>query len=104
MRIPTTKIFIRPLQAAVVLLAVSNIVITILWIVQCQPISGAWADDVQAQCFTRAQLIRIVFAQAIISAVSDFAFAAMPILVLWRVQMKMRDKMALCLLMGLGTM
>ncbi|KAK4691992.1 hypothetical protein P7C71_g5127, partial [Lecanoromycetidae sp. Uapishka_2] len=104
MRIPTAKALIRPLQAAVVVLAVSNVVITVLWIVQCQPLDGAWASDVQATCFSRGQLLRIVLAQAVISAVSDFAFAAFPILVLWRVQMALKSKVALCLLMGLGAM
>lgn len=40
----------------------------------------------------------------VISAVSDFAFAAFPILLLWKLQMKLRTKFALCLLMGLGVM
>jgi len=104
MRIPTTKALIRPLQAAVVALVVSNIIITILWIVQCQPAGGAWDSDVKSKCFSRGQLLRIIIAQAVISAVSDFAFAAFPILILWRVQMAVKAKIALCLLMGLGVM
>lgn len=104
MRIPTAKALIRPLQAAVVVLAVSNIIITVLWIVQCKPVDGAWDNDATSTCFSRGQLLRIILAQAVISAVSDFAFAAFPILILWRVQMAVKDKVALCLLMGLGVL
>lgn len=102
MRIPTAKALIRPLQAAVVGLIVSNLIIVVLWIVQCQPLEGAWDSDVKAKCFSRGQLQRIIMAQAVISVVSDFAFAAFPILILWRVQMALRAKIAICLLMGLG--
>ena len=64
MRIPTARALIRPLQAAVVGLIVSNLIITILWIVQCRPLEGAWDSDVKAKCFSRGQLQRIIMAQA----------------------------------------
>ena len=38
----------------------------------------------------------------VISAVSDFTFAAFPILLLWKVQMPLKAKISLCALMGLG--
>ena len=44
----------------------------------------------------------IILAQAVISVVSDFAFAAFPILFLWRVQIDLRTKIGLWILMCLG--
>ena len=44
----------------------------------------------------------VVLAQAIISVVSDFSFAAFPIFVLWRVQIDFKTKMGLWVLMCLG--
>ena len=38
----------------------------------------------------------------VISAISDFMLAAYPILILARVQISLRKKIGLCLLMGLG--
>lgn len=64
MRIPATRALIRPLQAAVAILLVSNVVLTILWIVQCRPIDAAWNSFIQGSCFTRGQLQRIIIAQA----------------------------------------
>lgn len=64
MRIPTTKALIRPLQAAVVGLIVSNVVLTVLWIVQCRPLEGAWDKNIASKCFSRGQLLRIIMAQA----------------------------------------
>lgn len=118
MRIPTAKALIRPLQVANVGLIVSYIILTVLWIVQCRrPLEGAWNTDVESKCFSRGQLQKIFMAQAskekhttrrialtlpVMSAVLDFAFAAIPIFILWRVQMVLESKIALCMLMGPG--
>lgn len=44
----------------------------------------------------------IILAQAVISVVSDFTFAAFPILFLWRVQIDLKTKIGLWALMCLG--
>ncbi|KAI4156356.1 MAG: hypothetical protein LQ340_000343 [Diploschistes diacapsis] len=44
----------------------------------------------------------IIAAAAIISVVSDFSFALYPILIIWHVKIRLKDKVGLCLLMGLG--
>ncbi|KAL8948540.1 MAG: hypothetical protein Q9183_007680 [Haloplaca sp. 2 TL-2023] len=123
MRIPVSKAYIRPLQAGVVILVVSNVILTLLWVLQCTPISAVWDLDLKerSKCFSRGQLLRIIFAQAsktrnecdmaaklilskVFSAVSDFVFAAFPILILRKLQMKLRTKIGLAALMGLGVM
>lgn len=102
LRIPVTKALIRPLQGAVVFLAISNGILTILWIAQCRPVAAAWNNNIMGFCFSRGQQERIIIAQAIISIVSDFTLASYPILILWNVQMKLKTKIALCCLMGVG--
>lgn len=65
LRIPVSKSLFRPLQGAIVFLVVSNVVITILWIFQCRPISAAWDKTIEPKmCFTRGQLERIIISQA----------------------------------------
>ena len=120
-RIPATKLLIKPLEVSVAFLILSNVIITILWIVQCRPVDAAWNSNIQGSCFSRGQLERIIIAQAsestwdatallslrcpkVISAVSDFAFAAYPILILWKIQMNLNTKIGLCCLMGLGVL
>ena len=63
-RIPATKVLIRPLDVSIVFLILSNVIITILWIVQCRPVDAAWNSNLQGSCFSRGQLERIVIAQA----------------------------------------
>ena len=47
-------------------------------------------------------LQKIVLVQAVISVVSDFSFAILPIVFLWRVQIDLKTKMGLWTLMCLG--
>ncbi|KAL9012636.1 MAG: hypothetical protein Q9173_002606 [Seirophora scorigena] len=102
LRIPVQNYLKRPIQGAVAVLVVTNIVLTLLWILQCNPAAGAWNKEIPAKCFTDAQLLRIIISQAIISIVSDVVLALSPIVLLWRVQIERRVKVGLCTLMGLG--
>lgn len=100
MRLPNSKPMLRPLQWAVAFLLFSNTVLTVMWIMQCQPIHAAW--DNEGFCLDRLAKEGIVLVQAIISIVSDFSFAALPIVILWRVQIDFKTKIGLWLLMCLG--
>ncbi|KAF6220060.1 hypothetical protein HO133_003885 [Letharia lupina] len=103
LRITVTKASIRPLQAAVIILIVSNIVLSLVWIFQCTPyVDKAWDDKKPGKCFSKGQLERIIISQALISIISDFFLSAFPILILRKVQISFRSKIGLCLLMGLG--
>jgi len=66
LRIPVTKVLIRPLQAAIAFLVVSNVVLTLMWIFQCTPVDAAWNSEIQStsRCFSRGELQRIIMAQA----------------------------------------
>lgn len=64
LRIPVETRLIRPLQAAIAALIVSNIVLTVVWIVQCRPLAKAWNTNVEGHCFSDGQLQRIIFSQA----------------------------------------
>ena len=64
LRIPTTKVLVRPLQAAVVFLVLSNVILTLLWILQCQPVEAAWNTSIKGRCFGRGQKERIIISQA----------------------------------------
>ncbi|KAL9058894.1 MAG: hypothetical protein Q9162_001450 [Coniocarpon cinnabarinum] len=91
-----------PLQAAIIFLLGSGIILIILWTIQCHPIETAWDLKVPGMCFPKSGLIGIIMAQAIISIVSDFGLSLYPILILKNLQLTRRNKIGLCILMGLG--
>ena len=104
LRIPINKKYIRPLQVSIVLLIVSHVAIIFVWVFQCHPVAAAWNSNIDGQCFTRKMMLNVILAQAIISVISDFALAVYPILILWNVKTKLKNKVGLCILMGLGVM
>ena len=62
-RIPATKSLKRPLYVAVAILFVSNLTLTLLWILQFLPVNAAWDLTVPGKCFTKDQLLQIILAQ-----------------------------------------
>ena len=104
LRIPVEKHLIRPIQGAAAALIISNIVLTLLWIFQCNPIARSWNTQTPGSCFTDGQLQRIIISQALISIISDIMLALFPIVLLWNVQIAPRIKFGLCALMALGLM
>ncbi|KAL9108570.1 MAG: hypothetical protein Q9227_006656 [Pyrenula ochraceoflavens] len=62
-RLPATLALKRPLHIAVALLFISNLILTLLWILQCLPVKAAWDKTVSGKCFTKAQLLEIILAQ-----------------------------------------
>ncbi|KAL8814736.1 MAG: hypothetical protein Q9191_008525, partial [Dirinaria sp. TL-2023a] len=65
LRITITKAFIRPLYVAIAILAISNIVLSLLWILQCTPhLDKAWNTKMPGKCFSKGQLERIIISQA----------------------------------------
>ena len=78
LRIPVEKIYIRPLQGTIVSLIISNIILTLLWIFQCNPISSSWRTQIPRKCFTNAQLSRIIISQALISIIQTFYVLSSP--------------------------
>ena len=100
MRLSNNKALLLPLKYAVAFLLFSNTILTVIWIMQCQPIHAAW--DNKGTCMSREAKQGIILAQAVISVVSDFSFAVFPILFLWRVQIDLKTKIGLWILMCLG--
>ena len=102
-------------------LILSNIVLSLVWILQCNPVDAAWDCEKRqtAKCFTQGQVQRVIMSQAskllvrvvpvcccscvsVISIISDFVLAGFPIIILRNVRINRRQKILLCGLMGLG--
>ena len=64
LRLPVSKALTRPLQAAIVFLVVSNIVLTLLYVLQCRPVNAVWNPKVEGDCFSTEQVLEIILAQA----------------------------------------
>lgn len=108
----------RFLQGCIAFLILTHVPLTLLFILQCNPVEKYWYEEMPGTCFPKTTVEKIIIAQggtfggafweegwlnnAVISIVTDFIGATFPIFLLWNVDIKLRSKVALCLLMGLG--
>lgn len=92
----------RSLWFLIAFLILSHLPLTILLIVQCRPIEKYWLQDLPGTCWSKDTREKIIISQGVVSVVTDFIGAAFPVVLLWKVDIPLRRKVGLCLLMGLG--
>ncbi|CAL8582198.1 hypothetical protein XPA_007867 [Xanthoria parietina] len=95
----TNKIFMYSLIGA-------NIIVTAvscaLFLTFCRPLHAFWDVGVEGDCFSKRHLMATVAAQGSFSVLSDLILATTPLLFLRNLQISLRTKLLLCVLMGAG--
>jgi hypothetical protein len=66
---------------------------------QCRPISKLWIPDTPGSCI---HVITFYYANAVINIVTDIIIYALPIRILWALQLPKRQRLGLVLLFSLG--
>ncbi|KAL8752794.1 MAG: hypothetical protein Q9184_005623 [Pyrenodesmia sp. 2 TL-2023] len=95
----SNKIFVYTLIAAnVVVTAVS----CFLFLGLCRPIRAYWDIDIEGKCFSKQQIEAIVASQGSFSVLFDIILATTPLFFLRNLQISLRTKLLLCVLMGAG--
>ncbi|KAI4228422.1 MAG: hypothetical protein LQ349_006553 [Xanthoria aureola] len=68
----------------------------------CRPLKAYWNTGMDAVCLSDNVFKNIVIAQGVLSIITDLICAAFPVFFLRGLQVSLRTKIGLCLLMGLG--
>lgn len=84
--------------------AASHFVQIMLFLVQCRPMAAIWNPRVQGKCFSPHITYLVGYIGFGLDAFTDLICAAIPIFILHRLQMNARTKVALCCLIGLGSL
>lgn len=69
---------------------------------QCVPVAAIWSDDTNAKCIDKTSLTSLIYVHAVVSLVTDGIFAIIPIWLISGIQMRMRTKVSVCVVLGLG--
>ncbi|KAL9131323.1 MAG: hypothetical protein Q9217_000702 [Psora testacea] len=103
LRIVDARRFKVALHGLIWFLVLFTSVCVFLFIGVCRPLKAYWNIKIQnAVCLSELQVKEIALAQGILSIITDLICAAFPVFFLRNLQVKLRTKIALCLLMGLG--
>lgn len=104
LRIAPNKFFRRLLQATMTFLMAYTFVCFLTLLLQCDNLAVLWDLGVKATCWSQATLQALSYANSVVNIVTDVFFAALPVPMLWKVQINARTKASLVCIMGLGVL
>ena len=84
--------------------AASHLVQVMLFLVQCRPIAAIWDPRIRGKCFSSHYTYLAGYIGFGLDAFTDLVCAGIPVFIFYRTQMNQRQKIALCVLMGLGAL
>ncbi|ERF71197.1 hypothetical protein EPUS_06026 [Endocarpon pusillum Z07020] len=87
---------------AIVLTLVLNSVNIVLTFVQCDPSRALWQKDIKAKCWDPKVQADFAFFVSAENTFVDVVLAVLPVTILWKLNMTFRNRMILCILLGLG--
>jgi hypothetical protein len=83
-----------------------HIISSVLFVLfECWPVSYFWRQidgSLKGSCINRDIIIKVVYALSAISAALDWAFALVPVPVIWTMHVNKRRKAKVSILLGLG--
>ena len=90
------------LWCLLVFVAVTHLALAMLFFLHCRPLAALWNPQVHGSCLSTHTTVLAGYIGFSIDVITDLVCAGIPILVIHRLQMNYRTKVALCILMGLG--
>ena len=90
------------LWSLLVLVATTHLALAMLFFLHCRPLARLWNPKVNGSCMSTYTRVLVAYVGFAIDVVTDLLCAGIPVLVIHRLQMAFRTKVALCVLMGLG--
>ena len=90
------------LWSLLVLVATTHLALAMLFFLHCRPLARLWNPKVNGSCMSTHTTVLAGYVGFAVDVVTDLLCAGIPVLVIHRLQMTFRTKVALCVLMGLG--
>ncbi|KAI2778613.1 hypothetical protein F4815DRAFT_234381 [Daldinia loculata] len=95
------------LYASIIIVSIWSIVLFFWNIFQCNPIAAQWdytilQKDPNARCVSADEIVNAAYALSVMSILSDWLYALLPIPMLWSVKMTTQAKMTVIVVLGLG--
>jgi hypothetical protein len=77
-----------------------------LVVFQCQPVTYFWTQylGVVGKCVNPKMITGSTYAHSAISALSDWTLGILPIFLVWDLNMNLRTKISVALILGLGAL
>lgn len=68
----------------------------------CQPLEGYWDKVIQPKCYPITLFIKFGLINTAFNIFTDVCFATLPVTIIWTLQMKLRTRIYLVVVLSLG--
>ncbi|TPX06945.1 uncharacterized protein E0L32_011169 [Thyridium curvatum] len=103
LRLATAKRYKWILWVSMSIIAIWSLVAFFWDVFQCNPVEAQWDFTIPNQtCVTPDQIVSAAYALSVMTILSDWLYALLPIAMIWGVQMTKQAKITVSIVLGLG--
>lgn len=105
LRLAVKRVYVYILKASIAVVAIWSTAIFLYNIFQCQPVAAQWDFSIEPQhCVSGDSFVAAAYSISVMSIVSDWMYALMPIFMIWSVQMTPQKKFTVGFILSMGVL
>ncbi|KAL2753900.1 hypothetical protein ACRALDRAFT_2043034 [Sodiomyces alcalophilus JCM 7366] len=103
LRLAPSKVYIWTIYISLAIVCIWSIVLFFWSIFQCSPIEAQWDYTLpDGRCVSPEEVVAAAYSLSVMTILSDWLYALLPIPMIWKVQMSTVAKISVVVLLGLG--
>ncbi|RSM19195.1 hypothetical protein CDV31_001871 [Fusarium ambrosium] len=102
LRVTTSKVHRWVIYLAMMSTTLSGIIFFFVTLFQCSPMSYFWNEEQSGKCVNVNVVIALATLYSVFAVISDFIFALLPGLIVWKLQLHKKTKLMLIPLLAMG--
>ena len=103
LRLAVKRTYIWILRISMVVVAIWSVAIWIYDLVQCIPVQAQWDYTIKnAKCVSGPSFIAAAYSISVMTILTDWLYALLPIPMIWSVQMNVQTKVTVAFILSLG--
>ena len=103
LRIAVTRTYIWILRISMAVVTIWSVAIWIYDLFQCIPVEAQWNYTMKgAKCVSGSSFVAAAYSISVMTIISDWLYALLPIPMLWSVQMNVQTKATVAFILSLG--
>ena len=105
MRLAVQQRYIWILRVSAVIVAIWSTAIFFYTVFQCTPVEAQWDYTIpDKHCVSSESFVSAAYSVSVMSILTDWLYALLPIPMIWSVQMSIQKKITVAFLLGLGVL
>lgn len=103
LRLAVQRRYTYTIYTSMVVVAIWSLALFLWDIFQCSPVQAQWDYTIpDLKCVSAQEVVNGAYALSIMTIISDFLYALLPIPMVWKVQMTTQAKSTVVVILGLG--